>query len=233
LVKGGFVVFFMDFLSQITNFLSHLDTHLETVAIHYGHWTYWLILAMVFAETGLIFAAFLPGDTLLFAAGTFAGAGHLNVYELAIGIHLAAVCGDSANYWISRKLGHRVLVKWMKLIRPGYLRKASTFYRKHGVKAVLVSRFVPTFRTFVPFIAGLSKMKYSRFLLASVIGSFLWVGVFVFAGFFFGTIPWVKENFAFAILLVALFTILPTTIALLRSRMLKRKSKVAESTTII
>lgn len=214
----------MDFISQILDFLSHLDTRLEQAAVDHGAWTYWLIFLIVFAETGLVVAAFLPGDTLLFAAGTFAGAGHLNVYELAIGIHLAAVLGDSANYWLARKLGHQVLVKWTKMIRPGYLRKATMFYRKHGVKAVLVSRFIPTFRTFVPFIAGLSKMRHSRFVLASVIGSFAWVMVFVLGGFFFGSIPWVRQNFVLAIIIVAFLTIVPTSIALLRSRALSRRS---------
>jgi membrane-associated protein len=219
----------MEFLSNISHFFSHLDTRLEQVAIQYGSWTYLLIFATVFAETGLIIAAFLPGDTLLFAAGTFAGAGHLSVYELALGIHFSAVCGDSANYWISRKLGHDVLVKWTKLIRPGYLRKASTFYRKNGIKAVLVSRFVPTFRTFVPFIAGLSKMKYSRFLVASVVGSALWVSVFVFGGYFFGSIPWVRKNFVFAIVIVGLATVVPSAIGLMRALM-KRRAELRRQT---
>ncbi|MBL0060419.1 MAG: VTT domain-containing protein [bacterium] len=207
------------------DFLSNLDARLEQAAIAYGAWTYWLIYAIVFAETGFIVAAFLPGDTLLFAAGTFAGAGNLNVYELAVGIHLAAVCGDSANYWISRKLGHQVLVKWTKLIRPGYVRKASMFYRKHGVKAVLISRFVPTFRTFVPFIAGLSKMRYLRFLIASVVGSALWVSVFVLGGYFFGQIPWVKQHFITAIVLVGIMTVVPSSIGIVRALYLSRKAR--------
>ncbi len=206
------------------DFLSNLDARLEQAAIAYGAWTYWLIYAIVFAETGFIVAAFLPGDTLLFAAGTFAGAGNLNVYELAVGIHLAAVCGDSANYWISRKLGHQVLVKWTKLIRPAYLRRATMFYRKHGVKAVLISRFVPTFRTFVPFIAGLSKMRYLRFLVASVVGSALWVSVFVLGGYFFGQIEWVKEHFVTAIVMVGLLTVIPSSIGIIRALYLSRKA---------
>ncbi|MBK6767008.1 MAG: VTT domain-containing protein [bacterium] len=209
------------------DFLANLDSRLEHAAVAFGAWTYWLIYAIVFAETGLIVAAFLPGDTLLFAAGTFAGAGNLNVYELAIGIHLAAICGDSANYWISRKLGHQVLVKWTKLIRPGYLRKATMFYRKHGVKAVLLSRFVPTFRTFVPFIAGLSKMNYLRFLMASVVGSALWVAVFVLGGFFFGQIPWVKEHFVTAIVLVGVATVIPSSLGILRAIYVSRKAGAA------
>ncbi|MCB1059553.1 MAG: VTT domain-containing protein [Calditrichaeota bacterium] len=215
----------MDSLSQLAQFFSNLDTRLEQVAIQYGAWTYLIIFATVFAETGLIIAAFLPGDTLLFAAGTFAGAGHLNIFELAVGIHFAAICGDSANYWISRKLGHDVLVKWTKLIRPGYLRKASSFYRKNGTKAVLVSRFVPTFRTFVPFIAGLSKMKYSRFLVASVVGSALWVSVFVFGGYFFGSIPWVRKNFVFAIVIVGTATVVPSVIGVVRALMKRRSER--------
>ncbi|MCB9357258.1 MAG: VTT domain-containing protein [Calditrichaeota bacterium] len=212
----------MNIFSQIADTLAHLDTRLEQIAVAYGSWTYLLIFATVFAETGLIVAAFLPGDTLLFAAGTFAGAGHLDIYKVAVGIHVSAVLGDSANYWISRKLGHQVLVKWTKLIRPGYLRKASSFYRKNGIKAVLVSRFVPTFRTFVPFIAGLSKMKYSRFLIASLVGSALWVSVFVFGGYFFGSIPWVRKNFVLAIVIVGTATVVPSAIGVVRALMKRR-----------
>ena len=216
----------MEYFSRLFDFLSNIDSRLEQAAVAYGVWTYWLIYAIVFAETGFVVAAFLPGDTLLFAAGTFAGAGHLNVYELAVGIHIAAVCGDSANYWISRKLGHQVLVKWTKLIRPAYLRKATMFYRKHGVKAVLVSRFVPTFRTFVPFIAGLSKMRYVRFLFASVVGSLLWVLVFVLGGFFFGSIPWVQKNFLLAIVCVGVATVVPSSIGIARALYLQKRRNV-------
>jgi len=215
----------MDFLSQLADTLRHLDSRLEYLVANYGNWTYWIVFATVFAETGLVVAAFLPGDSLLFAAGTFAGAGHLEIVRLAIGIHIAAVVGDSCNYWIAREIGHSVLVKWAKLIRPAYIRKASSFYRKHGVKAVLVSRFVPTFRTFVPFIAGLSRMSYSRFLVASVVGTMFWVTVFVMGGYYFGQISWVKENFALAILVVGFLTVMPTTIGLLIQLLRRRKTR--------
>lgn len=213
----------MEFLSHLADTIRNLDSRLELLVQQYGNWTYWIVFATVFAETGLVIAAFLPGDSLLFAAGTFAGAGHLEIVRLVIGIHLAAVLGDSCNYWIARKIGHGVLVKWAKIIRPAYIRKASGFYRRHGMKAVMASRFVPTFRTFVPFVAGISQMNYTRFVLASVIGTMIWVTVFVMGGYFFGSIPWVRENFALAILLVGILTVTPTVIGLFIQFMSRRK----------
>lgn len=217
----------MNFLAEIADFVTHLDVYLERAAVQYGAWTYWIIFATVFAETGFIVAAFLPGDSLLFATGAFAGAGHLGIVRLVIGIHVAAILGDSCNYWIARKLGHQVLVRWTKLIRPAYVRKASMFYRKHGMKAVMVARFVPTFRSFVPFVAGLSRMKYSRFLLASVIGTMIWVTVFVMGGYYFGQIEWVRENFALAILIMAAVVVLPTIAGVLHTLYIRRRARAA------
>ncbi|NUO18225.1 VTT domain-containing protein [bacterium] len=219
----------MEFLSSIADFVTHLDIHLERLAIEYGAWTYWIIFATVFAETGLVVAAFLPGDSLLFAAGAFSGAGHLNIYELVVGIHVAAILGDSCNYWIARKLGHHVLVRWTKLIRPAYVRKASMFYRMHGMKAVMLSRFVPTFRTFVPFVAGLSRMKYLRFLTASIIGTMIWVTVFVMGGYYFGQIQWVRDNFALAILGLALLALVPSSVGFLVSHLRGRQRRFINS----
>lgn len=213
----------MDLFSGIADIVTHLDVYLEKIVDQYGAWTYWIIFATVFAETGLVVAAFLPGDSLLFAAGAFAGAGHIEIVRLVIGIHVAAILGDSCNYWIARKVGHQVLVRWTKIVRPAYVRKASMFYRKHGIKAVMLSRFVPTFRTFVPFVAGISKMKYLRFLTASVLGTMIWVTVFVMGGYYFGTIDWVKENLALAIVCLGILTVTPTVIGVFAAYLRRKR----------
>jgi membrane-associated protein len=208
----------MEFFGAALEFVLHIDTHLNAIIAAYGSWTYALLIAIIFCETGLVITPFLPGDSLLFAAGTFAARGSLDPVLLFITLSLAAVLGDTVNYWIGRASGPRIFQKETRFIKRRYLERTQQFYDKHGGKAIVLARFMPIVRTFVPFVAGIGAMDYKRFVLYNVFGGVLWIALFVFGGYFFGTIPAVEDNFSLVIVVIIILSVLPAVIEFLRAR---------------
>ena len=208
----------MGILQQIGDPFLHLDTHLAAVISAFGVWTYVFLFLIVFCETGLVVTPFLPGDSLLFAAGAFAARGDLHAGILFLSFAAAAILGDSVNYAVGHFLGPQVLERRMHLIKHAHVMRAHAFYEKHGGKAIILSRFVPIVRTFAPFVAGVGEMQYRQFLAYNVIGGLIWVSLFLFGGYFFGNIPVVKENFEFVILGIVVVSVLPMLVGWIRSR---------------
>lgn len=204
-------------MEWISMFL-HLDKTLTTVVQQYGVATHWVLFLIVFCETGLVVTPFLPGDSLLFAAGAMAATGHLDVWWLAGMLFVAAVIGDAVNYWIGSRIGDKVFSMNNRFIKKEYIARTQKFYEKYGTKTIVLARFVPIIRTFAPFLAGVGKMKYSRFGTYNVVGGALWVGIFLFAGFYFGNIPTVKKNFTLVILAIIVISVLPAVIEFLKAR---------------
>jgi len=198
----------MEIITFLIDLFLHLDEHLASVIAQYGGWTYGILFAVIFVETGLVIMPILPGDSLLFAAGTFAALpGGLNIWYLVILLIVAAILGDTVNYSIGHYLGERAYnIKWIK---KEYFEKTHAFFEKHGGKAIFLARFVPIVRTFAPFVAGIGKMTYSYFVTYNFIGGIVWVVLFTFAGYFFGNIPFMKENFEYVIIAIILLSLLP------------------------
>ncbi len=221
----------MDFLKSMVDLFLHLDVHLDAIIRQYGVWTYALLFTVIFIETGLVVTPFLPGDSLLFAAGTFAALGSLNPILLWVLVFIAAILGDTANYWIGHKLGLAIFDTQnrflKKVLKREYLEKTEAFYAKHGGKTIVLARFVPIVRTFAPFVAGVGTMHYGRFISYNVIGGFLWTLLFVFLGYFFGNIPFVKANFEFVIIGIILVSVLPMFIEYWKARN-EKKTEAAE-----
>lgn len=214
-------------LSHIIDIFLHLDVHLAALASAYGVYIYALLFAILFAETGLVIAPFLPGDSLLFAVGALAAneASDLNIGFLWVLLMSAAILGDSTNYWIGRRVGPKVFAREKSIfLNPKHLEKTQSFYRDHGGKTVLLARFMPIFRTFAPFVAGVGRMDYRRFATYSVVGSLLWISLFLGAGYFFGNLPTVKSNFHIVIFTVIGLSFLPMIISFARQRFLSTKA---------
>lgn len=219
---------FVDIINTLIDFMLHLDQHLNEIIQNYGVWTYAILFGIIFMETGLVVTPFLPGDSLLFAAGTFAALGSLNVWLLWLLCFAAAVLGDTVNYWIGNKVGPRAFEQDIRFLKREYLERTERFYEKHGGKTIILARFVPIVRTFAPFVAGVGTMHYGRFLSFNVVGAFLWTGIFVWLGYFFGNIPFVRKNFELVIVAIVLVSVVPMAIEYLRSR--ARKEKLPEVT---
>ncbi len=206
----------MDFLKSMLDLFLHLDEYLSKIITDYGTWTYAILFTVIFVETGLVIMPFLPGDSLLFAAGTFAALGSLNIGFLILLLIGAAFLGDTVNYSIGRYLGERAYnIKWIK---KEYFDKTHAFFEKHGGKAIFLARFVPIVRTFAPFVAGIGKMSYSYFITYNIVGGVVWVLLFTLAGYFFGNIPFVRENFEYVIIVIVLISILPMVFEWLKAR---------------
>jgi membrane-associated protein len=208
----------MDLLKRLIDVFVHLDRHLADVVRDYGAWTHTLLFAIVFCETGLVVTPFLPGDSLLFTAGALASLGTLNVWLLFLLLALAAVLGDTANYWIGKRIGPRAFDGSVKFLKQEHLRKTEAFYEKHGKKTIILARFVPIVRTFAPFVAGVGSMTYGTFLAYNVIGGVAWVAICVFSGYFFGNIPVVKKNFSLVVLAIIGISTLPLLFEWWRTR---------------
>ncbi len=200
---------FTEIFFWIVNLFLHLDRHLGTAIDFLGPWIYLLLFAIVFMETGLVITPFLPGDSLLFAVGTFAALGLMDVRLAFVLLVTAAILGDAVNYHIGHRVGLRAFHADSRFFKKEYLDKTHAFYEKHGGKAVILGRFVPIVRTFVPFVAGIGAMSYRKFALYNVVGAFLWVGIFLFLGYFFGNIPVIKENFHYAVVGIIVVSVLP------------------------
>lgn len=206
----------MSFVSFLIDLFLHLDKHLSAVIIQYGAWTYGLLFFVIFMETGFVVTPFLPGDSLIFAAGTFAALGSLNVWLLFILLAIAAVGGDTVNYWIGHYLGDRAYsIKWIK---KEYLDRTHAFFEKHGGKTIFLARFVPIVRTFAPFVAGVGRMSYSYFFSYNVFGGIVWVALFTFAGYFFGNIPFIRDHFSLVIVAIILISLVPMAIEAWKAR---------------
>jgi membrane-associated protein len=220
----------MDLVHWFVDFFLHLDRHLAEVIQAYGAWTYGLLVTIVFLETGLVVTPFLPGDSLLFAAGSFAALGALDVRLLFVLLAGAAVLGDNVNYAIGHYLGPKVFhYERSRFFNPEHLRKTHLFYERYGVKTIIIARFVPIVRTFSPFVAGIGAMSYLRFLAYDVVGGVLWVSVCLFAGYFFGNLPIVKKNFSLVIVAIVLLSVTPAIVEYLRHRREARRAAAARA----
>lgn len=217
----------MDILLSFVDFFLHLDVYLNILITSYGPWVYAILFLIIFAETGFVITPFLPGDSILFAAGAFAANGSLHVGWLFILLTVAAILGDSLNYWVGRSLGPRVFKENVRFLKKEYLARTEVFYEKHGGKTIILARFMPIIRTFAPFIAGIGKMNYHRFLAYNIFGGILWIGLFVFAGYFFGNIPAVKENFEYVIFGIIIVSLVPGVIHYIQNKVASKKKNIS------
>ncbi|HKQ89085.1 MAG TPA: DedA family protein [Blastocatellia bacterium] len=209
----------MEFIKEFIDVILHLDAHLVELVSRYGTFSYAILFAIIFCETGLVVTPFLPGDSLLFAVGALSAKDAFNVYTVSFLLMLAAILGDSTNYWIGYFVGPKVFrSESSRWFNRAHLDRTNAFYEKYGVKTVVIARFMPIVRTFAPFVAGIGRMYYPRFLLFSVLGSILWIGIFVAAGYVFGNFEVVKRNFTLVVLAIIFISILPALIEAMRAR---------------
>ena len=214
----------MDFIQFIIDFILHIDRHLIELVQDYHLWTYAILFVIIFCETGLVVTPFLPGDSLLFVAGAITAQPNmpLQIGYLVLVIFIAAVLGDSCNYMIGHFFGKRLFSNPdSKIFKQSYLEKTHSFFRKYGGKTIILARFVPIVRTFAPFVAGMGKMNYYYFMLYNLTGAALWVGIFCFAGYFFGDLPFVQDNLKLLLLAIIVISLLPAVIEVLRAKMKK------------
>lgn len=205
-------------MMDLIDFILHVDRHLLGLIGQYGLWVYGILFLIVFVETGLVVMPLLPGDSLLFAAGALAGVGSLDPLMLGASLFVAAVLGDSCNYYVGSRIGAAVYARDSRWIRRDHLDRAREFFERHGGKSVVIARFAPFLRTFVPFVAGASRMSYARFLMFNILGALFWVGGFVGLGYFFGNLPGVKEHFTWVLLGIIVLSLLPALVAYLQGR---------------
>jgi membrane-associated protein len=209
----------MELINFFIDFILHLDKHLLQLTTDYGVWVYGILFLIIFCETGLVITPFLPGDSLLFIAGTIAGAGLLDPLLLMVILIIAAILGDTVNYFIGRKMGPAVFKRPdARFLKQEYLHKTHQFYEKHGGKTIIIARFIPIIRTFAPFVAGVGAMQYSRFIAYNVIGGIVWVVLFIMAGYFFGDLPWVKQNLTLVVFIIIILSIMPGVIEIIRHK---------------
>ncbi|MFH0853817.1 MAG: DedA family protein [bacterium] len=212
----------MEFIRSVISFLLHIDKQLLEIVSDYGTWTYGILFLVIFLETGLVITPFLPGDSLLFAAGALSAQGSLKLFFLWGLLLFAAIVGDNVNYWIGRKLGRKIPFKEdSRVLKKEYLDRTERFYEKYGTKAIIIARFVPIIRTITPFVAGLGKMNYRRFLPYDIVGGFLWVSLFIFGGYFFGNLSFVQDNFSLVVVAIILISLMPFIVEFFKHR--KRK----------
>ena len=220
----------MDLLAKAVDLFLHLDKHLGAIIQQYGMWTYAILTLVVFCETGLVVTPFLPGDSLLFAAGALAAlpASPLKIGVLFLLLTAAAIAGDTVNYWIGLKVGPRAFEGKIKFLNRKHLERTHEFYERYGGKTIIIARFVPIVRTFAPFVAGIGSMSYGRFILYNVVGGIAWVAICLFGGYFFGNLPFVKENFSVVILAIVFISILPGVYEFVRHKAAARRRRAAE-----
>jgi membrane-associated protein len=208
----------MDWIKLGIDFILHLDKYLDLIIRSVGIWTYLILFGVIFVETGVVIMPFLPGDSLLFAAGAMSGLGSLNVFVLFFSLAAAAVLGDTINYWIGHSLGPKVFTTDSRLFKREHLERTQAFYAKHGGKTIFLARFIPIIRTFAPFVAGVGKMRYGYFLSYNIFGGIIWTGLFIFAGYFFGNLEFVRENFSLVVIAIVVISIMPAVWEWVRSR---------------
>lgn len=208
----------MEILLQFVDFILHIDVYLQEVISRYGTWTYALLFLVIFMETGFVVTPFLPGDSLIFAAATFAARDALDPWLLATLLVIAAIAGDTVNYWIGHTIGARAHTGEVRWIKKEYMERTHAFFEKHGGKTIFLARFVPIIRTFAPFVAGVSRMSYGYFLSWNVIGGTTWVVIFTLAGYFFGNIPFVQKNFELVIVAIIVISVIPAVVEAVKAR---------------
>jgi len=208
----------MQWIKLALDYILHLDKYLDLIIRSVGIWTYLILFVTIFIETGLVVTPFLPGDSLLFAAGAFAALGSLNVVVLFVVLALAAVLGDTVNYWIGHYIGDKAFTTTSRLLKREYLDRTQAFYEKHGGKTIFLARFVPIIRTFAPFVAGVGKMRYGYFISYNIFGGILWTALFIGAGYFFGNVPFVRNNFSLVVIAIVLISVVPAVVEVIRSR---------------
>ena len=221
----------MDFLRNLINIFLHLDQFLGSNFANYGPWTYAILFFIIFMETGFVVTPFLPGDSLLFAAGAYASLGSINVFILTGLLMIAAVGGDTVNYWIGHRIGASVYTSNSRCIKKEYLDRTQAFFKKHGGKTIFLARFVPIIRTFAPFVAGVGQMPYGYFISYNIFGGILWVALFALAGYFFGNIPFIKHNFSLVILGIVFISLIPAIVEFIRSKRSKNSEVLQEQET--
>jgi membrane-associated protein len=219
----------MNLLLLIIDFIIHMDKYLGQIIHDYGMWTYLILFFVIFMETGFVITPFLPGDSLIFAAGTFAGMGYLNIGILFVVLSTAAILGDTVNYWIGHMIGPRAFSGNIRFLKKEYLDRTHAFYEKHGGKTIIIARFIPIIRTFAPFVAGVGAMSYGKFISYNVIGGLAWVALFTLGGYFFGNLPFVQDNFSLVILAIIIISVMPAIIEFIRER--SRSSQEPQSPT--
>jgi len=207
----------MAFFTNPIDFILHIDKHLSTIISNYGIFSYLILFLIIFAETGFVITPFLPGDSLIFVAGAFAAKGSFNILLLFFILALAAILGDTLNYWLGSYFGEKVFTK-SRFFKKDYLDRTNAFYQKHGGKTIILARFVPIVRTFAPFVAGVGKMDYLKFLSFNVVGGIIWVALFAFGGYYFGMIPFVEENLTIVIFVIIFLSIIPSVIEFFKAR---------------
>jgi membrane-associated protein len=209
----------MEMMVKFIDILLHLDKYIDVLIQNYGMWTYLIFFIIIFCETGLVVTPFLPGDSLLFVAGTFAAIGSLNLTWLVVLLTVAAILGDTINYWIGNYIGPKVFqMQNSRVFRKEYLDRTHQFYEKYGPITIVIGRFVPIIRTFAPFLAGVGSMTYGKFLTYNVVGGILWIASFTLGGYFFGNLPFVKKNFTLVIIVIIVISVMPTVIEYIRQR---------------
>ncbi len=214
----------MQIITFLVDFILHIDVHLGQIISQYGVLTYGILFAIIFMETGLVFTPFLPGDSLLFAAGAFAALGSLNIWILLAILAVAAIVGDTANYWIGHFFGKKIIAHPRIPIDEEHIKETQKFFDKHGGKTIILARFIPFIRTFAPFVAGVGRMSYGQFISYNFIGGLLWVGIATMAGYFFGNIEFVRENFSLVIIGVVVISLIPIGVEFINHKLKKRKT---------
>lgn len=209
----------IELLTSVIDFVLHIDKHLLEIVNDYQNWTYLILFLIIFCETGLVVTPFLPGDSLLFAAGALAGIGILNIWLLIGVLCVAFFAGDNTNYFVGRFLGKKVYERDYRLIKKKHLIRTHDFYEKHGGKTIVIARFIPIVRTFAPFVAGVASMKYTRFIMLNILGGTFWVSICSFAGYFFGNIPVVKNNFSLVVITIIFISLLPVIYQFLKHKL--------------
>jgi membrane-associated protein len=215
----------MDLILKLVDFILNVDTYLSEIITRYGTWTYGLLFLVIFMETGFVVTPFLPGDSLIFAAATFAARGALNPWLIFLLLSIAAVGGDTVNYWIGHAVGAKAYTGEVKWIKKEYMERTHVFFEKHGGKTIFLARFVPIIRTFAPFVAGVSKMSYGYFITWNFVGGITWVATFTLLGYFFGNIPFVQDNFELVIIAIVLISFIPAVVEGLKARKEMRKQE--------
>jgi len=208
----------MQYITMLIDFILHIDVHLAEITSTYGALSYAILFFIIFAETGFVFTPFLPGDSLLFAAGAIAALGTLNPFLIFVIIGIAAILGDTANYWIGHFFGQKIINNPRLPIKPEHIAKTQAFYEKHGGKTIILARFVPIVRTFAPFVAGIGTMEYKKFISYNIIGGLAWVSTFTFMGYFFGNLPAVKHNFSIVIFGIIGVSVVPMIVEFIKSK---------------
>ena len=217
----------LDLVNWFIDFVLHMDKHLPQMVSDMGFWIYLVLFVIIFIETGVVVMPFLPGDSLLFAAGAVAASTELNIFALAALMAVAAILGDTANYWIGHFIGPKVFTQKSRWFKKEYLDRTVAFYEKHGGKTIFLARFVPIIRTFAPFVAGIGRMRYGYFISYNIVGGIVWTSLFLAAGYFFGNLPIVQENFSLVVIMIILISLVPAVYEVAKEKF-ARKAPAAE-----